>query len=191
MLPASRTPDGSPANCDICGAAVRVLVSDPPRDSVCPNCGSYLQHFRDASHSLNVQAAIQNFLRKLPELAQDDQRRAALPSFLTRNLTFALAALGASVWRFDGKHTRLLDTFGDAPEREHVEAIRLQESAVIQLSSPENRLLLGVPLIELGHLVGAIQVVKQNVESNNLKKGYARFLEMVATLTSQGIAKLA
>lgn len=35
----TRTPEGQPLACRVCGKTTLVLVSDPPRDAVCPNCG--------------------------------------------------------------------------------------------------------------------------------------------------------
>ena len=42
MRASSRTPDGLPIRCSICGAKSTVLVSAPPGDTVCPVCGSHL-----------------------------------------------------------------------------------------------------------------------------------------------------
>lgn len=41
MLPSTRTPEGEPLRCGICGASSNVLTSHPPGDSVCPVCGSH------------------------------------------------------------------------------------------------------------------------------------------------------
>ena len=41
MQPSTRTPEGDPLRCQICGALNSVLTSMPPGDSVCPVCGSH------------------------------------------------------------------------------------------------------------------------------------------------------
>lgn len=41
MRVSSRTPEGEPLECRICGQRSFVLLSDPPRDSICPNCGCF------------------------------------------------------------------------------------------------------------------------------------------------------
>jgi anti-sigma B factor antagonist len=39
MVIASRTPEGEPGRCPICGAASRIEPTDPPGDAPCPSCG--------------------------------------------------------------------------------------------------------------------------------------------------------
>lgn len=41
MRIATRTPEGQPLECRVCGKTTLVLVSDPPGDAVCPNCGCH------------------------------------------------------------------------------------------------------------------------------------------------------
>ena len=40
MNPSSRTPEGEPNQCPICGKEVRLEPSRPPGDAPCPNCGA-------------------------------------------------------------------------------------------------------------------------------------------------------
>jgi hypothetical protein len=42
MEPSSRTPEGEPNRCPVCGSAVRVDPSRPPGDAPCPHCGHLL-----------------------------------------------------------------------------------------------------------------------------------------------------
>ncbi len=42
MRPASRTPEGQPNRCPMCGRAVRLEPSSPPGDAPCPSCGHLL-----------------------------------------------------------------------------------------------------------------------------------------------------
>ena len=53
MTISSRTPEGFPSQCPLCGAECNLEFSDPGEDATCPNCGclvSYsaqlLEHFR-------------------------------------------------------------------------------------------------------------------------------------------------
>lgn len=39
---ASRTPEGFPARCPLCGAATNLEFSEPSGDAPCPNCGHLL-----------------------------------------------------------------------------------------------------------------------------------------------------
>src|SRR5438094_725331 len=42
MVVSSRTPEGSPNLCPVCGEAIRIEPSDPPGDAPCPQCGHLL-----------------------------------------------------------------------------------------------------------------------------------------------------
>ena len=41
MTISTRTPEGDPLKCSICGSEHFVLTSWPPGDSVCPSCGAH------------------------------------------------------------------------------------------------------------------------------------------------------
>lgn len=47
MPVSSRTPEGSPHRCRLCGATAAVETSEPSGDSICPACGSLLWKIRD------------------------------------------------------------------------------------------------------------------------------------------------
>jgi acyl carrier protein len=42
MIVSSRTPEGYPSRCTLCGAASNLEFSDPAGDAPCPNCGHLL-----------------------------------------------------------------------------------------------------------------------------------------------------
>lgn len=42
MTISSRTPEGLPSRCPLCGAATELEYSDPGGDATCPNCGYLL-----------------------------------------------------------------------------------------------------------------------------------------------------
>src|SRR5688572_4134818 len=43
MEPSSRTPEGTPNQCPVCGHSVWTEPSPPTRDAPCPHCGCLLQ----------------------------------------------------------------------------------------------------------------------------------------------------
>lgn len=53
----SRTPEGEPNHCPVCGADVRVEPSRPPGDAPCPNCGTLLWFNRTATETWFYEAA--------------------------------------------------------------------------------------------------------------------------------------
>jgi acyl carrier protein len=46
MSVSTRTPEGSPHRCPICGKSVTIEPSDPTGDAPCPNCGYLLRWIR-------------------------------------------------------------------------------------------------------------------------------------------------
>ncbi|MGI9518833.1 MAG: phosphopantetheine-binding protein [Pirellulaceae bacterium] len=42
MTISSRTPEGLPSHCPLCGAKTNIEFSEPARDAPCPNCGCLL-----------------------------------------------------------------------------------------------------------------------------------------------------
>ncbi len=42
MIISSRTPEGQPNHCPVCGSDLRIEPSDPPGDAPCPRCGHLL-----------------------------------------------------------------------------------------------------------------------------------------------------
>ena len=42
MTVSSRTPEGTPSECPLCGASNNIEFSDPGQDAPCPNCGYLL-----------------------------------------------------------------------------------------------------------------------------------------------------
>ena len=43
----SRTPEGEPVVCPLCGEVCSLEISDPAGDAVCPSCGQLVWWFRD------------------------------------------------------------------------------------------------------------------------------------------------
>src|SRR6516225_4550844 len=54
MTISSRTPEGMPNRCPVCGAAVRLEPSNPPGDGPCPQCGHLLWFVNQRFSSLPV-----------------------------------------------------------------------------------------------------------------------------------------
>src|SRR6478672_3400656 len=48
MPVASRTPEGEPHHCLVCGALIVIEPTEPLGDSICPRCGSLLSRLRDS-----------------------------------------------------------------------------------------------------------------------------------------------
>ena len=87
MIPSSRTPEGEPNYCPLCGHEVRVDVSYPAGDAPCPYCG-HLLWFRDfAGRNVTLQTAV---VRMLSEV--DKRDAPALVAFQFVGLVAAITA---------------------------------------------------------------------------------------------------
>ena len=51
MTVSSRTPEGQPNQCPLCGKSVRIEPSHPTNDAPCPHCGHLLFFVRDLDDS--------------------------------------------------------------------------------------------------------------------------------------------
>ena len=73
MEPSSRTPEGTPNRCPICGHSVRLEPSDPPGDAPCPYCGHLL--WFGAHEAIREALARITQGRRLPGLSEPSQGR--------------------------------------------------------------------------------------------------------------------
>jgi anti-anti-sigma factor len=54
LVISSRTPEGLPNRCPLCGAVNAIEPSNPPGDAPCPNCGHLLWFFRQDEGDIKV-----------------------------------------------------------------------------------------------------------------------------------------
>jgi hypothetical protein len=101
-----------------------------------------------------------------------------------------MAAFGASVWRFERENVTLIENFGEQPDFGQIYLVRVQECAIIGRSLLATRLIISVPMTDLGRTIGGIQIVQRNVESLDIQRGYSQFLTTVATLASNAMANV-
>ena len=75
MIPSSRTPEGTPNRCPICGRSVRIEPSSfPTNDAPCPRCG-HLLWFAEASTDLVVSVPAHDFGSVRRDMARPARRR--------------------------------------------------------------------------------------------------------------------
>jgi acyl carrier protein len=68
----SRTPEGLPSRCAVCGAANNIEYSDTGDDAPCPNCGCLL--WRSAARFVQLQNRIATTLGVEPALVAANER---------------------------------------------------------------------------------------------------------------------
>jgi hypothetical protein len=64
----SRTPEGEPQRCPICGKIAALEPSDPGGDWICPSCGSLFWHLRDRVSGKMAAFHLLTSLRELDSL---------------------------------------------------------------------------------------------------------------------------
>ena len=89
MIPSSRTPEGEPNCCPLCGHEVRVEVSYPPGDAPCPHCGHLLWFREFAGRNVTSQTAVDRALSDV------DKRDA--PALVALQFVGLVAAITATV----------------------------------------------------------------------------------------------
>jgi hypothetical protein len=105
MLPASRTPEGSPNRCPICGNAVIIEPSMPAGDAPCPYCNSLLWFDHNVPPQELSYEVMQKTRQQIPTLSseiaalanEDLSREEFFEGFLQR-VVQAMAAVGGAVW---------------------------------------------------------------------------------------------
>ena len=188
MSPASRTPEGTPIDCPICGRPAVVTPSIPPGDCVCPHCGTLLWVPTGTSY---VKTAVRSFLGELETLIQSDDSLEYTAGFLVAGLKNCLAAHGAALWihpkprLWRRAQIRLLRNDGPATTPElAAEVVAAAAPIVRQESTATGRWLrLGVPVARGGKVLGVLEVAQRDVEDEPTQRGYVRFITQVAGMS--------
>jgi hypothetical protein len=71
MLPSTRTPEGEPIRCSVCGSVSRVDACYPANDSVCPVCGTFAL-LQPCNRNPVRRYSWRQFRRNLYELVQQE-----------------------------------------------------------------------------------------------------------------------
>jgi len=161
MWPSSRTPEGEPLQCRVCGARHRVDVANPPGDSVCPSCGAHAW-LNPSSDSIggteaSIRAQLQDQLLALEASARETETRILdqvqkfsvlclqgppvidVAMSLVGLLTSCLAAHGAILWlptkrNWWSRNTTLrpLACFGESGSAEFAEEVRTRCEPILR-----------------------------------------------------------
>jgi mannitol/fructose-specific phosphotransferase system IIA component (Ntr-type) len=130
MKPSSRTPEGEPNCCPVCGAAIVIEPSRPPGDAPCPSCGTLvwfpakaegshllaLPHFKATGETIRTKrdalAAVLDHLATAKMIERTD--RDALLAALLKREELGSTGIGRGIAVPHTKHPKL---------REHVAAV--------------------------------------------------------------------
>jgi hypothetical protein len=199
MLPSTRTPEGEPLRCSICGQEHLVLLSAPPNDSVCPSCGSHAWIVVEDPNRLESigRDRIRLEVQSLVELLRFSSSKVELAEYLTSGLVRCLAAHGSTVWmlrpeislldRTDEREVESLERIGFNGETHderfaNIVAAEKQETMRIEFGGTGERLRIGVPLKNRQGLVGVIEVSQRPNLNRDARTGYIRFVRSIASV---------
>lgn len=194
-MPSSRTPEGDPASCPICGLASAVEPSIPPGDCVCPHCGS---HLWVATNETSAKIAIRSFVRELQTLVQNGDSTTYTTGFLVSGLRRCLAAHGASLWittksRFLRRsQLRLIRNDGHAASSAFAYDVLAAATSIVRRESTDGDayLHLGVPISCDADILGVIEIAQRDVREDAVHRGYIRFLSQMAEVSIPIAARL-
>jgi hypothetical protein len=216
MVPASRTPEGEPNRCPVCGKQVRIEPSRPPGDAPCPHCGHLLWFSDPQSDARLVNHTKQQIRLLVQEITQLSKQNLApepyFEEFLPR-VVAALAAIGGVVWmkKDAGQlalqyHVNLRRSrLAERSEEDQVRHGRLLQQVMatgegllvpphssasenVQAGNPTDWLLVLGPLKADQESVGIVEVFQRTEAGPAIQRGYLRFLIEMCELASRSVA---
>jgi hypothetical protein len=204
VQPSSRTPEGSPVHCPLCGAESRIEISNPPGDAVCPSCGCHLWALdvpaqRNAHASLveEAKSQIRANVSAFNEIVTSSSSLPVVGKALVECLTNSLAAYGATFWIKKRKRwwqrrdkMKIVSCIGEIDSLEFIKSVVASGEPCMceQVREAETVLLIGVPLIKGHELCGAIEVVQRANSPNATRRGYLRFVSQMVSLVAESRA---
>lgn len=199
MRVSSRTPEGEPLQCQICGQRSFVLLSDPPRDSVCPNCGclawialNLVEEISDITIDTATLSTVVN------DIGRSDNA-ASVATILDRGLREILRPDAVVIWGLNGYHAnevRLIPMvhhgeFGN--ETFAHELLRMRRSmAKRQDCVKPFRFTFGLPWLGTtkSHAIGAIELSYVRVVSEDSENIIARVAESLAVVAANKVCRM-
>lgn len=191
MAPASRTPEGDPLRCEVCGAEQRIEYSNPPGDSVCPVCGAHAWFVEPPVDEIETaRRTIRRAVGSWEQMCRDRRPLDEVVNKLATTLRDCTASFGANVWlagqrRWWSSHLPLELVASDglrAPREFVVEVITgdgpRQQSERI---SDETVVLIGSPVRRANRVVGALTLVQRANTSPAARLGNGVLLDAVAS----------
>ena len=194
MIISTRTPEGEPLKCGVCGHEHLVLLSSPPGDSVCPTCGS---HAWLSSHKNKEPFPTPEVLQSIPGFVDKirlSRSRIEVATHLIDGLYLCLAARGVTLWmtipgagtepkQFDrvaSKGETHSSDFSNAVAEEQLPIMRVAKTSIGE------RLLIGVPLMAKNgfNVIGVIEVAQRTETPVDARDGFLRFARTMVAVTA-------
>lgn len=194
MPPSSRTPEGEPLRCKVCGAWSNVEVSSPPGDAICPSCGSHVWLANPFIRFSTTKTRIQNFVAELSAHCRADLPMNRIGAFLVSGLSDCLAAYDAMLW-VQGKQNwwsmrrtpKVVACVGerDSPTlAREVIFTRKEVTRQVRISDVVT-LVISVPVTRNTRVIGGIEVLQRAGCPPESQQGYVHFINHMADILSK------
>lgn len=194
----SRTPEGQPTRCPICGKEVQIDPSLPPGDATCPVCGSIL--WLDATNSTkpispgDVAKRIRETVKEIEELASSHIPESSFWNCFVPRVQCSLAALGSVVWKKVGRTPVAAHQYGWVGDVKSLLSLATGAfstgKATMTLWSPPKVagvvigewLVLHQPLRSHSATSHVLQIIQRPDQQEITRRGYLRFLAQMAEI---------
>ena len=190
MTISTRTPEGDPLKCSICGSEHFVLTSWPPGDSVCPSCGAHSWIPKSNPDKVIPTSQIRNQVRTLVDQLRLSSTKIELGNYLVNGMITCLAANSAILWISKEQESdwqpplKLIAFVGKLNGCEFAAEVATTKQATMRMTvihSVES-LLIGVPLKTRIGTSGVIEVVQRATIHPDARAGNLRFVSSMAAL---------
>ena len=194
MVISSRTPEGEPLKCEVCGHEHLVLSSWPPGDSVCPTCGSHSWLAAKKPEATFPSTEVLQRVTELVDKVRLSQSRSEMATHLVEGLFECLSPHGVMLWlpnpnaANDRMPYALVASKGEIQSDKTAAAVAKQRDDVIQIATTSygKRLLIGVPLEirDEVSVAGILEVSQRPETPPDARDAFLRFVRTMAAVAS-------
>lgn len=204
MTISSRTPEGAPNRCPVCGNPLTIEHSLDTHDGCCPHCGS-LVWLSSANPIEAAKGQIRAGVEHLRALAKTTTDRSELYSALASGLVEVLAAQSAAVWATSPSGLVCHGMAGLPCDEQslrgaaHLQLLtRVADSGAPIILRPDEAptivnddryaiesLLIACPIRRRGESVAVVEVFQRPGARLGTQRGYLRFVAQMCELASE------
>jgi hypothetical protein len=191
MVISTRTPEGEPLKCGVCGREHLVLSSWPPGDSVCPTCGSHAWLVPRENEEQFPTPNVLQFVPAFVDRLRLSCTRVEMATCLVNGLFECLSPHGVMLWipsPTNGTHFDLVASNGEIHSKEFAIAVAEERQEIMRVKNTNfgDRLLIGVPLQAKNDaaVAGILEVAQRTKTLPDTRDGFLRFVRTMAAVTT-------
>lgn len=190
MAISTRTPEGDPLKCGVCGNEHLVLTSWPTGDSVCPTCGSHAWLANPKEMEQFPTAKALEFVPAFVDRLRLSCTRVEIGTHLVNGLCECLSPHGVMLWLSspaNGTEFDLVASNGETHSKKFPVAVAKEKREIMRIENTNfgDRLLIGVPLKTKykATIAGVLGVAQRTVTLPDTCDGFLRFVRTSAAVT--------